>query len=170
MLTRLKIAGKKLFGAIGLDIQKKRREMPRASMQGALAQLKRLGFRPQTVIDVGVAWQTNDLYREFPDTEILLIEPQAEFEPNLKKICMEYKAQYILAAAGAKPGKAVFNVHPEQPDGSSLLKEVEGASVDGVPRDVTVVTIDQVCAEKGLKGPYLLKLDVQGAELQVLEG
>jgi FkbM family methyltransferase len=170
MLTAAKIAGKKLFGAIGLDIQKKRRETPRASMQGALAQLKRLGFRPQTVIDVGVAWQTDDLYREFPDSEILLIEPQEEFEPCLKKICAEYKAQYVLAAAGAEPGKAIFNVHSERPDGSSLLKEVEGATVDGMPREVRVVTIDQMCAEKGMKGPYLLKLDAQGAELKVLAG
>jgi FkbM family methyltransferase len=171
MSLGVKVAGKRLFEAFGLEVRKKRKEkIERASMRGALRQLRVLGFRPRTVIDVGVAWQTDELYAEFPEAEILLIEPQVEFEPCLKKICAEYKAQYVVAAAGAKPGKAIFNVHPERPDGSSLLKEVEGAQVDGVPREVRVVTIDQMCAEKGLKGPYLLKLDVQGAELEVLAG
>jgi hypothetical protein len=51
-----------------------------------------------------------------------------------------------------------------------LLKEVEGPLVDGEPREVPVVTIDEICAEKDLRGPYVIKADVQGAELQVLAG
>jgi FkbM family methyltransferase len=114
------------------------------------------------VLDVGVAWGTHELYREFPEAEFLLIEPQAEFENYLKQICKEFKAQYVLAAAGAEPGIATFNVHSDALHSSSMLKEVEGASVDGTPREVRVTTIDQACAQKGLKGPYLIKLDVQG--------
>jgi FkbM family methyltransferase len=172
MWMAVKIAGKRLFGVFGLDIRKKRAEdgVPRASMRGALRQLSSLGFRPGTVIDVGVAYQTDELYEEFPDSSLLLVEPLAEFEPFLRGICAKREAQYVLAAAGAAPGTAVFNVHEKQLDGSSLLREVEGAAVDGTPRQVPVVTIDQVCAEKNLKGPYLIKLDVQGAELQVLTG
>jgi FkbM family methyltransferase len=98
-----------------------------------------------------------------------LIEPVAEFEASLREICGRYKAEYVLAAAGEAPGTATLNVHPDRV-GSSLLKEVEGASVDGAPRQVPVVTIDDVCAEKKLAGPYLIKVDVQGAELQVLAG
>jgi FkbM family methyltransferase len=169
--TGVKMAGKKLFNVFGLEIQKKRsREIARASMSGSLRQLYRLGFRPRTVIDVGVAWGTHDLYREFPEAEILLIEPQREFEDDLKRICREFKAQYVLAAAGAEPGTAAFNVHSDALHSSSLLKEVEGASVDGTPRQVRVTTIDQACADRGMKGPYLIKLDVQGAELQALAG
>jgi FkbM family methyltransferase len=171
MLTAVKVAGKKLFGVFGLDVRKARvAEVPRASMRGALRQISGLGFRPLTIVDVGVAYQTAELYEEFPESSILLIEPLAEFEGCLRQICAEYKAQYVLAAAGAASGTATFNVHADQLDGSSLLKEVEGAAVDGVPRQVPVVTIDEVCAEKNAKGPYLVKLDVQGAELQVLAG
>src|SRR5262245_6732413 len=113
---RVKEAGKRAFGLFGLDVRKKRHgeEVPRASMRGAFEQLKRMGFRPRTVIDVGVAWGTPDLYAEFPEAEILLIEPQAEFEPWLKKICAESKGHYVLAAAGGEPGTAIFNVHPER--------------------------------------------------------
>jgi FkbM family methyltransferase len=170
-MTAVKIAGKRLFNALGLDVRKRRgEEVPRASMRGALRQLAGLGFRPGTVIDAGVAYQTSELYEEFPESSIMLIEPLAEFEPFLREICTKHKAQYVLAAAGAAPGTAVFNVHVDQLDSSSLLKEVEGAPVDGTPRQLPVVTIDQVCAEKNLKGTYLIKLDVQGAELQVLAG
>jgi len=129
-----------------------------------------LGFKPQTIIDVGVAFETPQLYREFRDADILLIEPLVEFEPFLQKICQQYKAQYVLAAAGEATGTAILNVHLDRPDSSSVLKEVEGPSVDGIPRQVPVVTVDQVCAEKQLKGPYLIKADVQGAELEVLAG
>ena len=171
MLTGAKIAGKRLFGLVGLDIRKKRpEEVARASMRGTLRQLASLGFAPATIFDVGVLYGTPELYEEFPESSILLIEPLAEFEARLQEICGRYKAQYVLAAAGAVPGTATLNVHTDRLDGSSLLKEVEGAAVDGTPRQVRMVTIDEMAAEKSLKGPYLIKLDVQGAELQVLAG
>jgi FkbM family methyltransferase len=171
MLTVVKAAGKRLFEAAGLEVRKARRlvEVSRGSMRGALRQLSSLGFAPRTVIDVGVAYETRELYAEFQNSSILLIEPLTEFEPFLRRICETYKAQYVLAAAGMAAGTAMLNVHPDR-FGSSLLKKVEGAEVDGVPRQVPVVTIDEVCAEKKLVGPYLIKVDVQGAELQVLAG
>jgi len=174
MLTTAKVAAKKLFNAFGLEIRKKQlatrpEPIPRASMRGALHQLSTVGFRPRTLIDVGVATKTEELYQAFKDANILLIEPLAEFEPFLRDICLSYKAQYVLAAAGENPGSAMINVHPDK-FGSSFLKEVEGPSVDGVPREVPVVTIDDLCADRNLVGPYLMKVDVQGAELQVLAG
>jgi FkbM family methyltransferase len=174
MLTTAKVAAKRLFNAFGLEIRKKQlatppQPIPRASMGGALRQLSALGFRPRTVIDVGVATDTKELYQAFQDADILLVEPLAEFEPFLRDICGSYKAQYVLAAAGENPGSAIINVHPDK-FGSSLLKEFEGPGVDGVPREIPVVTIDQLCASRNLAGPYLIKVDVQGAELQVLAG
>jgi FkbM family methyltransferase len=170
MLTVVKTAGKRLFGLVGLDIQKKRRDdISRTSFRGALRQLKSIGCRARTVIDVGVAYHTSELYEEFAGARFLLIEPLVEFEVSLREICRRYKAEYVLAAAGEAPGTATLSVHS---DGfsSSLLKEVEGPAVDGMPRQVPVVTIDGLCAEKKLVGPYLIKVDVQGAELRVLEG
>jgi FkbM family methyltransferase len=171
ILTKAKLGVKKLFGAFGLEIGIRRPadSTPRASMKGALRHLAKLGFRPPTVIDVGVANATAELYEQFADANILLIEPLKEFEPFLRQICTSYRAQYVLAAAGSKSGSAILNVH-ENGFGSSLLNEVDGGTVDGTPREVPMVMIDTVVAEKKLTGPYLLKVDVQGAELQVLEG
>jgi FkbM family methyltransferase len=170
MTASLKHAVVRLFNAAGLDIRRLHAATPaRASMAGALAQLSRIGFQPRTVIDVGVANATAELYQAFPAASILLIEPLVEFEPFLRRICSTYNAQYVLAAAGQAPGTATFHVHADK-FSSSLLTEVEGASVDGAPRTVPVVTLDQLAAEKNLSGPFLIKLDVQGAELQVLAG
>jgi len=160
----------KLFNAVGLEVRRLRPATPtRASMAGGLAQLARLGFQPRTVIDAGVANATPELYSTFPSASILLIEPLVEFEPFLRRICSTYNAQYVLAAAGQAAGTATLNVHADK-IGSSLLREVEGSAVDGTPRTVPVVTVDQLVAEKNLSGPFLIKVDVQGAELQVLEG
>lgn len=166
---------KRLFGVFGLELRRKRipgidEDLARASFAGVLQQISKAGFRPRTVIDVGVAYETETLHHEFRDAEILLIEPLLEFEPFLKRICQRYKAQYVLAAAGANRGSAVINVHPDQLECSSFLKEADGPTVDGTPREVPVVTIDEVCFERRLKGPYLIKVDVQGGELTVLAG
>ncbi len=173
MTTRAKKLVKRLFNSIGLEIGKKRPEQPpaisRASTRGVLRHLYDLGLQPRTVIDVGVATQTEELYQQFRQSKILLVEPLVEFEPFLRDLCGAYNAQYVLAAASEKPGTAIINVHPDM-YGSSFFKEVEGPAVDGVPREIPVVTIDRLCRERNLCGPYLIKVDVQGAELQVLAG
>jgi len=138
-------------------------------MYGVLDQAIRFGFTPATVIDVGVAYGTFELYEKFPAANILLVEPLVEYEGNLKEICKRYEAQYVMAGAGPRPGNTTINVHP-QLYGSSTLKESEGSIADGVPREIPVVAIDDLCRERNLTGPYLLKVDVQGAELNVLDG
>ena len=162
-----------IFGLVGYELRKKQNMNPsdlmsrmvkiRLSMAEVLDLIVDLGFSPTTVIDVGVAKGTPALYTHFPNAQYLLIEPLKEFENNLKEICKEYDAEYILAAAGAKSDMMVIRISPKL-EGSSLLW------TDGVKRTVPVITLDSVIKEKNLRGPYLLKVDVQGAELQVLDG
>jgi FkbM family methyltransferase len=160
----------RIFNAAGLNISRIRpATASRSSMAGGLAQLARLGFEPRTVIDVGVADATPELYDAYRDASFLLIEPLVEFEPFLRRICSTCKAQYVLAAAGAAQGSATLYVHAAK-FGSSLLTGAEGGSADVVARTVPVVTIDEECAKRKLAGPYLIKADVQGAELEVLAG
>jgi hypothetical protein len=100
-LTSGKQLVKAVFNAAGLEIRKRRPAekagVPRARLEGALRQLGRLGFEPRTVIDVGVAYATSELYEQFPGAQILLVEPLAEFEPFLQRIAGKYNAQYVLA-------------------------------------------------------------------------
>jgi FkbM family methyltransferase len=141
----------------------------RVTMADVLKHLLAMNFYPKSVIDVGVAYGTNDLYIYFPQAKHLLIEPLEEYRPVLQKITEEFDAEYILAAAGSAEGKIILNVHPDL-SGSSCLKEVEGNQVDGIEREVPMITVAGAAISRGVQGPYLLKIDVQGAELDIMEG
>ncbi len=141
----------------------------RTSMRDALEHIASLGFVPGTVLDVGVANGTDDLYQAFPGSRHFLIEPLEEFRPNLEKICGKYNAEYVIAAASNACGKVKINVHPDL-YGTSLLKEEEGAMIDGVEREVPTITIDELSNDEAFQAPYVIKIDAQGGEIQVLDG
>lgn len=128
-----------------------------------------LGFKPQTVIDVGVAQGTPELYSTFPTAKHLLIEPLQEFEPALQGIAHSYDADYVVAAAASSAGRITIEIY-DPPDSSSLLKGPPSGGASGQLREIPAVTIDGLCATKDLRPPFLLKVDVQGAELEVLGG
>lgn len=142
----------------------------RHTLEGGLHHIKRLGFKPEVVIDVGAATGTWPLYEAFPDARHILIEPLKEFEECLKRVISKLKnADYIIAAAAKTAGSSVINIHPDF-FGSSFYLECEDSDVNGAPRTVPAVTLDGICKERALRGPFLIKIDTQGAELDVLSG
>jgi FkbM family methyltransferase len=142
----------------------------RASMYGCLLQVRQNGFKPRTVIDVGAAQGTPVLYDVFPQARYILIEPLEEYIPHLKQLVDRLDiAEYIIAAATATPGNVVINVHPDL-EGSSLYQEDEDSDVNGVERTIPAMTLDNICSERDTKGPYIIKIDTQGSELEVLKG
>ena len=142
----------------------------RTTMEESYLLMRNLGFRPKTVVDVGVAKGTPELYSAFPDSYFLMVEPLKQFEPDLKSILKKYNGSYILAAAGSSPGQVTFNVHKDHLDGSSLYKESMGTEADGSEISVPMIRIDDILKDKQLGGPYLIKVDTQGAELDALDG
>src|SRR5262249_10081123 len=96
--------------------------------------------------------------------------PLKEFEPDLVSILRRHRGSYVLAAAGSTSNQVIFNVHDDQLEGSSLYKETMGEEADGHTVTVRSVKIDDVVEDKQLSGPYLIKVDVQGGELEVLVG
>ena len=130
-------------------------------------------FVPRTVIDVGAAYGsfTRLCRTVFPDAHYLLVEPLEEYRPLLEQVKQSSPfVQYTIAAASAHEGEIAINVHPDLV-GSSLYREVEtGTGVNGVTRTVRAAAVDRLVREAGAVGPFLLKVDVQGAELDVLEG
>lgn len=171
IIHQVKSFVKRLFSNLGYEIRKiPSGRVLRTSVGESYALIRALGFNPKTVIDVGVAGGTQDLYTNFPDSLFLLIEPLKEFESALKAILKQYRGSYVLAAAGASAGEVSFNMHDNQLEGSSIYQDTMGAQADGHKVTVPMIRIDDIVREKSLSGPYLIKVDVQGAELSVLEG
>lgn len=142
----------------------------RASLGGCLEQAVRSGLQIETVLDVGAAYGTRELVAVFPHARHILIEPLEEFEPRLKDLVSGLeRGEYLLAAATDTTGHIPLNVHPDLL-GSSLYREEEGSEVNGFERMVPSVTLDDLCESKETQGPYLIKIDAQGAELDVLRG
>ncbi len=132
----------------------------------SLQRMKTAGLRPATVFDVGVARGTPELYGVFEGVRYALVEPLEEFRGVMDQVVAQHPGSVaVYAAAGPAPGEASFVVSPRLSGSSFLLKPKLGSH-----RSVPVVTLDQVAAEHGLAGPYLLKLDVQGYEMEVLAG
>jgi FkbM family methyltransferase len=141
----------------------------RFTMGDSLRHLSYLGFQPNVIIDVGVADGTWPLMNAFPSSRFLWIEPLSEYEDSLKKLSSIFRGNYLLAAAGRQNGKVKINVHCDL-TGSSLFKELDSKEADGFEREVAMVRLDDLIEPFSLKGSLLLKVDVQGAELEVLGG
>jgi FkbM family methyltransferase len=166
--TRAKSAARRVLGAAGVEMR--RRGGVRREPEEVLSHVARLGFEPATVVDVGVAYGTPELYEAFPRARLLMVEPLAEYEHALGEIARSRPgAEYVLAAAGAEPGRTVMNVH-RAPALSSTLGHWRGQPRDGNEREVPVVRVDDLRDERGLPGPYVVKVDVEGGELGVLDG
>jgi len=142
----------------------------KSSLSNLMNRINETGFRPRTIFDIGVASGTQDLYKAFPDSHFILIEPLIECLPYLKTLTNTLSnSEYILAAATSYSGQVTIHVHPDI-FGSSFYLEDEDSDVNGVERLVPTVTISDICNKKRTNGPYLLKVDTQGSELEVIKG
>jgi len=162
------------ISALGYEIKRKNlRDMftLRQLISEALVHLKLTGYYPELIIDAGAADGTPELQHCFPESQFFWIEPLKEFENALKELQQRLKGDYIIAAAGKNEGTLKLNVYDDL-HGSSLLNEGNQETAGGTGRETPVVTLNNLATEKNWKQykKILLKADVQGFELEVLEG
>lgn len=139
--------------------------------------LRRLRFRPRTVVDAGVAYGTPHqnscyFYASFPDAYFVLVEPLKEFEPYLQDILKKYNGTYLLTALGSKEEIRIINIEPNLIERSSMFKrtslELTGDSLS--QREVPVTTLDLLLERHRFEPPFGLKLDTEGFEYQIIQG
>jgi len=130
--------------------------------------LREHGYRPRAIVDVGAAggkW-TSQVLEIFPEAQFLMVDPLKENESALKALAGGHpNVRYWSGALGSHAGELDLHVHGNQ---SSMFTSEwgQGAEVRRVP----LRTLDALAQELGFGEIDGLKLDVQGAELEVLAG
>jgi FkbM family methyltransferase len=134
-----------------------------------LAAMKRRGFHPQVAIDAG-AYQgewTLSLGQLFPDTRVLMIEPQAARRECLEELARIHDGvEFLPALLGPAAAQGVTFYQAET--GSSVLRDPGNSSALQSAMEMT--TLDDLVHATPFERADFLKLDVQGYELEVLKG
>jgi FkbM family methyltransferase len=167
MRTRLRARALTTLASHGIEVHRTRGW--RRTLPAVLSHYRRLGFSPNVVFDVGVGPGTPELYEAFPDARLVLVEPLEEWRRNFEWVERQRPTDTVIAAAGSAPGEVEILVH-RAPWCSSILGGLGEERAEGTRRSVPVVRLDDIAAERDLVGPFVVKVDVEGAELEVLSG
>ncbi|HVL51216.1 MAG TPA: FkbM family methyltransferase [Actinomycetota bacterium] len=134
---------------------------------------------PLTVVDVGCRWGPAEQWSKLPNVRLYGFDPDPEECERLNRAAGgNRRVTYVPAALGAAPGEAKLHLAAEPacsslypPDeelaerrpGLGLIKQVG-------QEQVTIETLDAWCSANEVERVDFLKIDTQGAELDVLKG
>ena len=137
-----------------------------------LESLKKQGFEPKTIYDIGscVLHWTRHAKRIWPNAEIILFDAN----PHCTFLYEGYKYYNgILSNISNKQIK--FYLNEFSPGGASYYREIGSLySAELYPKNryynVPSMRLDDVVSKYQFPKPELIKMDVQGAEKDILEG
>lgn len=139
-------------------------------MQGVIGNLKRNGFAPRTILDIGayVGGWTEEVAGIFPDARVWMFEAQQDKKAALEAVAARVgpRVRVCNVLLGAARRDAV--TYHLMETGSSVLSENTTMGRSSVSLPMT--TLDDVAVGEASQSPIFLKLDVQGYELEVLKG
>lgn len=133
--------------------------------------LKRLGFAPKRVIDVGANhgnW-TRAAIEFFPEAEYTLVEPQGHLKSNVEDLIAEgYRIKWIEAGASDAAGEMRLTIGKKD-NASTFGYTEDGARSLGLEQKmVQVKTLNEIAG--GGAAPEMVKIDAEGFDLKVLDG
>lgn len=147
-----------------------RQAMDSLSYIHALTRAKARGTEIATIIDVGAAkgaWGIAT--RKFwPESNLHFVEANEGWRPALKALAdKDSKISYTIKGMSDEPGVIFFPI-TDDPFGGAVFKQKpdDGRNYNAVP----ATSVDTEVDEKKLLGPYLLKLDTHGTEVDILNG
>lgn len=146
---------------------------PVGDMCFLLEDLKFRGLICNSIVDVGAnrADWSRIAKRVFPSAAFYLIEPQIEMKEKLELFCQDFKdSTFILSAAGSEKGILTLTIWDDLAGSSLRPFPDEKLKALGKQRDVEIITIDDLISNSKIQMPELIKLDIQGFELEALKG
>lgn len=132
-----------------------------------LKQLKNSGFYPRVIYDIGacVLHWTKEAKKVWPDARIIL------FEANEAVEFLYSGHEYFMGLLGDTDHRTVkYYYNDSFPTGNSYYKENSSVFPETTYRMMQIHSLDSVVKEKGFPLPDLIKIDVQGAEMDIIKG
>lgn len=143
---------------------------PNNNMSMLLLQQK--GFTASTVIDIGAAeagfFGVRSNLQLFPTARHFFVDAMKENEPTYRRLADKFKTGYEITALSCMEGEVVMRIDPDFYN--THIEHLQPGSEYEVSRRVPVTTLDRLVERHALQAPFVLKLDVQGGELDVLRG
>ncbi len=146
---------------------------PAYGLDGFFSLMKRRGFGPKHVIDIGANkgnW-TRAAIQFFPEAHYTLVEPQDGLKIHVQDLIDGgYKIRWITAGAGDQSGSLPFAVSCRDDSSSFVPGQRKDQSASLQLPLVRVMTLNEIAAESGAPPPDMVKIDAEGFDLKVLAG
>lgn len=131
--------------------------------------LKKMNIKPKVVYDIGacVLHWTRKAKEAWPDAEYIVMDAAISVIPFLERSGHKF-AHAVLTDEDHK--RIEFYEDADNPGGNSYYKETTGAYNESHKRVAWGITLDSLIKLNDWPLPELIKMDVQGAELDILKG
>ena len=133
--------------------------------------LKTAGFFPSFVIDIGAntgTW-TRELLKNFPNSKVLMIEPQQRLQSHFQDLLNE-NISYLPVGVGNKNDVLKFTIHDRDDSCSFIYSEEEAKELGYEQVSIPIKTLNTIIKENNCPTPDLIKIDAEGLDLEVIEG
>src|SRR4051812_7221867 len=144
-----------------------------------LQKLKERGLQLNCVVDGGASdggW-TRELKSVYPQATVVCIEPREEEQPALKRLAQEMPHIIVAPALlGPTNGEVAFNLAGVASSALSASADARAAAGSGATaaaagQQMTAMsTLDSLIEKCGAPQPDLIKLDLQGFEIDAMRG
>jgi FkbM family methyltransferase len=134
--------------------------------------LARLAARPIEVrgiisLGAGGGGDSVAMLKQWPDAKLLLVEMDDRFEDELTSLKARHPGVSYEVCGAAGEDREGLQLKSDR-FGGAIVKE--GSASDHITKTVRLRRVDTLVREHDINGPYFLKFDTHGAELDILAG